>query len=356
MPRGISTSGDLLSTTLDGVSLDRLWDEFITTLTMWNNSRSPIANLFTENTTLPGVAQSQATEGDDFEEASEFGKPKALRADATPMIMGVPLRWFDGSIRYTENFLRDAPASQVEAQHSAALEADNRLVFKSVLRALFAKPALANRPVNDTGATIFPLWDGETDAKPPAYAGHEFAAGHNHFLTTGSVDFDGADLAALIRTITEHGYGVNGTDQIVVLMHPNQGEVARGFRVSEGAPFDFIPSAGAPAYLTNEQIVGEKPAASINGLEVIGGFGKALLVEDYHMPDKYLAATATGAAPLAFRQHSRAEYQGLRIIPGTGRHPLVESTYQRGFGLGVQRRGAAAVMQVTAGSYSEPTI
>lgn len=357
MPRGISTSGDVLATTLDGVSLDQLWTEFIAVLNTWNSSRSPIANLFTENTTLPGVAQTQATEGDDFEEASEFGKPKALRADATPKVMGLPLRWFDSAIRYTEGFLRDAPTTQVQAQHNAAMEADNRLVFKTVMRALFDKPTLANRPVNEGGATIYPLWDGESDAKPPAYAGHEFAPGHNHYLTTGSADLAGTNLAALVRTITEHGYGVNGSERIVVLMNPNQGEVVRGFRVSEGDPFDFIPSTGAPAYLTNEQIVGEKPPANINGLEVIGSFGKALLVEDYHIPNNYLVATATGSAPLAFRQHARAEYQGLRIIPGLGRHPLVESTYARGFGVGVQRRGAAAVLQVKeSGPYDVPTI
>ncbi|WP_068433325.1 hypothetical protein [Piscicoccus intestinalis] len=62
--------------------------------------------------------------------------------------------------------------------------------------------------------------------------------------------------------------------------------------------------------------------------------------------------------PLAFRQHVRREYQGLRQIPGpNGQYPLAESYYSRGFGVGVRHRGAAAVMQVTASTtYTPPSL
>ncbi|GAA2828676.1 hypothetical protein FB468_0983 [Leucobacter komagatae] len=363
MARGILTGGDVLTTTLDGISLENIWDEYIETLRVWNDSRSPIASLFTSLTAQSGAAISQAAEGDDFEEASTFGKPKSIRAEATPLTMGFPLKWYDSAIRYTEAFLRDATSSEVQAQHSAALEADNRLLFRQIMRALLTKTTIATRPVNENGATIYSLWDGEADATPPSFAGKEFAAGHKHYLTTQSAELDGVDLRDLINDVTEHGYGTAAGEKMIVLVHPNQGEVVRSFRAGQAgpggviSPFDFIPSAGAPAFLSSEQIIGDKPPATYAGLDVIGSYGGALIVEDYYVPSGYVIATATGSrTPLAFREHQRIEYKGLRLIPGDKRYPLVDATYARGFGVGVQHRGAAAVMQVTTSAdYTSPT-
>lgn len=364
MPRGYLTRGDRLSSTLDGISLDSIWAEYSETLRVWNSARTPIAELFSTNTTLSGTAVSQAAEGDDFEEASEFGVPKAHRGEAEPLTVGFPLKWYDSAIRYTESFLRDAAASEIHAQHSAALEADNRLVFRQTLLALLRKTGVGTRMHNENGASIYALWDGDVDAQPPSFAGKSFSPGHDHYLTTQSAQLDGVDLRDLIATITEHGYGTALGERIVVLVHPTQGEVVRGFRSGQPgpggvlSPLDFIPSEGAPAFLSSEQIIGDKPPATYAGLDVVGSYGRALIVEDYYVPAGYVIATSTGSrTPLAFREHQRAEYKGLRQIPGESRYPLVNSTYARGFGLGVQHRGAAAIMQVTTSSeYTSPSI
>jgi hypothetical protein len=356
MPKGISSRGDILNRTLDGVSLDTIWDEYTQTLSIWNTHRNPYVNLFSNRTTLTGEATTQAITGDDFEEASEFGAPKSIRSQAELTVVGYPLKWYDAAVRYTESFLRDAPASQVQAQHSAALESDNRLVFRETMRALMTQTTLGSRRQNDTGATIYSLWDGEADAIPPEFAGRTFASGHTHYLTSGAATVDGGDLRDLINHITEHGYGVGPGEQIVILVHPNQGETIRGFRVANGAPFDFIPSESAPAFLTTENIVGDKPPAQFLGLEVIGSYGKALVVEDYYMRAGYVVATATGSrSPLAVREHVRPEYQGLRLLPGSSSVPILDSRYSRGFGIGVRNRGAAAVMEITtAATYTSP--
>ncbi len=59
---------------------------------------------------------------------------------------------------------------------------------------------------------------------------------------------------------------------------------------------------------------------------------------------------------IAFREHQRPEYRGLRQIPGTSsEYPLQDSYYTRTFGTGVRQRGGAAVVQVKAsGSYDIP--
>lgn len=359
MARGINNSGDIISQTLDGVSLRSVWDEYQATLGEWNAGRSPYVALLTTKTTASGQIVSQAVSGDDFERASEFGAPKSSRGEAVPLAMGFPLEWWDQAARYTKSFLRDATASQVAAVHAAALEADNRLVFGETLRALMTKTTVASRPVNSEGATIFSLWDGEVDSKPPAFAGRTFTSSHSHYLVSGAATVDGGDLRDLAGTITEHGFGIGANERVVIVVHPSQGEVIRGFRAGvDGSPYDFIPSESAPAYLSTEYIVGDKPPAQIGGLTVIGAFGKALVVEDYFAIKGYLVATAIGGrTPLAFREHVSPEYRGLRLTPGGSTVPILESHYERGFGISVLHRSAAAVMQIKAsGSYDTPNV
>ncbi|WP_440709749.1 hypothetical protein [Herbiconiux sp. YIM B11900] len=363
MPRGFSTSGDFLTRTVDGYDLDKVWDEYIAILKVWNEGRNSLTSLLTFPTVIPGEAVSQALAGDEFELASEFGVPKSTRAATDVLSMGFPLEWFDLGIRYTEAFLRDAPVSQVNAQHNAALEANVRLHFKKVMSALFTKTTIATRPTNENGTSIYSLWDGESDAKPPAFAGRTFTSGHTHFLTSASTQIDGIDLRDLINHITEHGYGTSANERVVIMVHPNQGDAIRGLRVAGGSPFDFISAAGAPAYLTTEMLVGDRPPSEFQGLPIIGSFGNALIHESYWMPAGYVAAVASSGEnsarnPLAIRRHVRKEYQGLRIIPGTNsRYPLIDATYAEGLGVAVRNRGAAAVMQVTTSStYTNPTI
>lgn len=361
--RGFNTASDVLSRTTDGTDLNKIWSDFISTIALVNKQRTAIGSLFTFDTTLAVDYVGQGSGLAEFEDASEFGAPKASRAGLEPLPMGFPLKWYDLAIRYTEAFLRDASTEQVMAQHNAALEANDRLIFNATLRALMTKTTIATRRTNESGASIYALWDGEVDAKPPVFAGQAFNAGHTHYLTSQSAQVDGADLRDLIRHITHHGYGTLPGEKIVILVHPNQGEAIRALRVATGSPFDFIPSDQAPAYLTTEQIVGDLPPAELNGLPIIGSFGGALIAENYYAVDGYVIAAAVagqGSArnALAFRSHIRPEYQGLRVIPGTNnRYPLVESTYAQGFGVGVRNRGAAAVMQITtSATYTNPTL
>ncbi|MCZ0731858.1 hypothetical protein OY187_27775, partial [Mycolicibacterium iranicum] len=91
-------------------------------------------------------------------------------------------------------------------------------------------------------------------------------------------------------------------------------------------------------------------------------YGHALIVPHVLMPNGYLLTVATSGKnspqnPIAFRQHPNASYQGLRMIPGAGPYPLIESYFQRSFGVGTRHRGAAVAMEIKAnGSYTAPAI
>ena len=358
MARGYNSFADIIRTTVDGKDLNDLWSEFSAALNIRNERRTALAALFTFPTTLAADEVAQATNDEEFEEASEYGVPQSLRVSPSTIRVGFPFKWFDLAARYTWLFLADASAAQVESVHASALEADNKLVFKHVMSALFRN---ISPGVNEDGTEVKPLWNGD-GVTPPPYAGNTFSDTHNHYIVSGAATLDGGDLELLADTVQHHGYGLadNG-DTLVILMNPEEAKIARGFRSGvNGAAYDFIPADDAPAFITDESIVGDRPAGTFQGLKVVGSYGNALLVEDYMIPAGYVVSVSTAGSgsarnPLAIREHKRTEMQGLIQIPGAKEYPLIDSYYARGLGVGVRHRGAAAVMQIkAAGAYTVP--
>lgn len=361
MARGYNASADIIRTLADGTDLNQIWDEFSETLDIVNTQRSALAELFTFRTTLKGETILQQPSGSsDFEEASEYGVPQGLRVTTDLLPLGYTFSWYDLGNKTTWRALADMSSSQITALHSAALEADNRLTFKKIMGRLFSPVAAAN----EDGTAVYGLWNGSDTQTPPTYNGNTFSSSHSHYLTSGSSSLDPSDVELLTETVLHHGYADGDGQRLIILANPREAEVIASYRAGvNGAKFDFIPSAGAPPYLTAETLVGPRPPESFEGLKVLGQYGRALIVENYLIPLGYLASVATGGAdsernPIAFREHSNPNVRGLRIIPGNvGAYPLIDSWYARGFGVGVRHRGAAAVMQVTASStYTAPTL
>jgi hypothetical protein len=268
MPRGYSTSGDVIRVSADGVDLARVWDELQGTLEVWNAERDSLAALVTAPVTVPAEAVPQGTTLGDFEEASEFGVPVSIRTQPALSTLGFTLRWYDTAARFTWRFLLDAPVSQVQAVHSGILEADNRLTFTKLMGALFNN----TRRANENGTPVMPLWAGAADDIPPPVLGAAFPAGHQHYLTSGSLAIDGTDVADLVRHVSHHGYGVAPGSRLIVFANPAQADVIRGFRKADGAPFDYVPGSATPAYLTDVAIVGEQAPASFEGQAIAGSF------------------------------------------------------------------------------------
>lgn len=366
--RGFNVAADNLRFTADGVNLDVLWNEFQAVLTEWNRSRSAFAALFTSNTIDPFFDLPAGESDIEFDLQSEFGVPSAGRPNVDVIRGGLPLVWRDKSSRFTRAYLRDASAEQVRGQHTAMLEADNRRVFREVLSALTTRLEVGSRYLNENGQQIFDLWDGSTGEVPPSYAGRTFSASHSHYLVSGANQIDSKDVEDLISTIQEHGYGLTGSgERIVLLVNPFQADAIQTWRANSPnangvvAKYDYIPSVSAPAYLTEASIVGDAAPAAFNNLAIMGSYGDAWIHKSPFVPLGYVIAVATsgpGSArnPLLIREHRTPGERGLILRRSQGgAHPLVESIYERGMGVGVRHRGAAAVMQIKAtGSYENP--
>ena len=361
MPTGISAGLDV-TRTVDGRDLAAMWAELQATITVLNSSRTSLVTLLSSPVTVAAEDVPQGVVGGDFEEASEFGLPTSLRSATDLLTLGYPLRWWDKRTAFSFKFLLDATAAQVAAVHNSVLEADNRLVFSGILRAILNP----TRRVNEQGNTIYGAYAGAAGDVPPAYLGTTFPV-HNHYLTSGSAIMDGTDLEAIVRTVSHHGFGLGPGTKLLVIAHPNEADVIRSFRAgvidASGAKsrWDFIPGAGAPAFLTDQVIVGAQAPSRFESVDLIGSFGPAFVVESALLPPGYTVAVATGGADaaanaVAVREHPRPEMRGLVLGAGPSpTYPLQDSVYARGFGTGMRHRGAAAVLQTTtAAAYAVP--
>ncbi|MBM7369070.1 hypothetical protein [Gordonia hydrophobica] len=215
---------------------------------------------------------------------------------------------------------------------------------------------------------------------PPPYMGRTFPETTSHYLTTGTDVLDSAGVEAALKAVTSKGYGPVAGAQLVLLCNEREADLISTWRrglpsreatadevaadanaVGPTAKYDFVLSASAPAYLTDETIVGRQAPSDFNGLPVFDSYGEAFVIKSELIPAGYVIAAATGGPnsegnPIAIRQHPNAAYQGFREIPGAEQYPLINSYCQRSFGVGARHRGAAAVLQVTEdATYTAPT-
>lgn len=349
--RGYNQTADIITQTLDGANINQMWDEFQRTLTIWNRDRNVLVNLFTFGVTNP-VERIRYPSEEDFEEASEFGEPKGVRLGPS-FNLGYDFKWYDLAIRYTWMFLAESTAEQLRALNNSALEADNRLMFTKVLRALFNN---INRSadINEQAVTVYPLYNNDGTV-PPKYKGTTHLSTHTHYLTSGAATVDQGDLNDIETHMRHHGYTSQLGYRLLLLCNPQEGAVIRTLKVATGARYDFIPSAGYGGGVfmpANGGIVARPADAGIPGLITIGTYGPFAVVEDDYIPAGYLVATAAGGERnvgnlVGIREHENGSLRGLRLVKGKDNdYPLTDSYYLHGFGTGVRHRGAGVVMQI----------
>lgn len=362
---GYNTEGDVLvNQSADGVDLNVIWKDIKTALDAWNSERGAIVDLLSYQTTSTADAIPQGVLNASFEEATEMGIAQSHRAPTDHLLLGYNFGDFDFRVASTWRFLRDATREQIMAQTNYALAADDKLVQGSVLERIF-DPTVDE---NEWGHKVYGLYNGTSDSRPVPYLGKTFAPNHQHYLVSGNVTIDSTDVEQAARTVREHGYSSEPNSQLLAFINPEQLDVVSTFRAGEVnqngavAHHDWIPSTGAPAWLAPENIMGKQAPAEYSGLKVQGSYSDIWFISSDFVPEDYMLVAATygpnsPSNACGIRVHTNPAYQNLRIIPGVGQYPLVDSHFQRSLGTGIRRRGACAVVQFKAsGSYDIPDI
>lgn len=364
---GIVTEGDALpriTESADGVNLNQLWNQLAQAIKVWNEGRTALASLLTFQHTNASDAIPQSAVLPEFEEATEFGEPESIRP-AKYLRLGYTFEHFDAATRFSWKSLMAMTQEQVMATHNYAMEADQNKVNRDILVRLFSPDQLEN----ENATPVYGFWNGSDGQAPPAYKGKTFANTHSHYLVSGNDEIDSGDIETLAKTVSEHGYNSDPNSRLLLLVHPDNADRISSWKAGQVsantivANHDFVPSEGTPAFYAPNEIVGQRAPDKIEGLRVSGSYGPLWIVPLDDVPDDYLACVSTygnnsANNAIGFRQHPVTAYQGLRHIPGpVPGYPLQESFYTRAFGLGVRRRGQAAVMQIKAlGDYEAPLI
>lgn len=360
MAKGYNANADVLTMTADGRDLNDIWTEFQQTVALQNAERQRIIDLLTFPVTqvIEDVSQFGT---EDFEEASEYGVPVGVRPDSNTLSLGYTFKWYDIANRFTWQFLSEATTQRVEAVHQQVLDADNRLLFKEVMKTLFRKD---NRTANIKGQNynVYTFWNGDGTV-PPSYKSNDFDGTHTHFRTSGAAVIASGDLDEIIDDFKSHGYSAENGTTMFAMMNVTEVNTVRGFRVANGARYDFIPAAGQPGLILpqDNSLVGGQVASTFRGLNVAGSYGPLLIIEEDYVPPAYVVSLVSGgpsniANPIGLREHANAGLRGLRLVKGRDvDYPLIDSYYVRGFGTGVRQRGAGLVMQITANAaYAAP--
>lgn len=351
----------LVPSTTDGIDLNDLWSEYQDTVRIANAQRQVLIDFLTFPVTNNIETVTQLS-GAKFERASEYGEPRGARQRPAALSLGYDFGWYDLANRYTWQFLADADVAQVNANHSAALQGHNELVFELVLSALYSNE---NRETDVDGQIIAvkALYNADGTV-PPTYKTNTFDGTHNHYMVSGAATIDSGDLDDLHEQLRHHGYDKSNGVQQIVAVNSREGKVIRTFRISKGDTYDFIPSVGEPQDLILEpgqQVSGGRVPATYRGLRAIGTYGEMLIVEDDLFPVGYVLIVGSGGAanlnnPVGIREHKNPNLRGLRLVKGRDAdYPLIDSFYNVGLGTGIRQRGGAAVMQIKAnGSYTPP--
>lgn len=380
MSKGYHSSSDILTRTRDGQDLNAIWAAYQEALASFNAGRQPLIDLLSFTTT--NIIEDLVQPGQErFEEATEYGIPKAIRPAPTVTARAYPFKWYDTRAGYTFQFLAGGPAqsagasqSQLDTVLSQVMEADNQLLFEQTMKALFNN---ANRTtlIDGTSYNVTALYNADGSYIPP-YRGTTFTPGsHTHYLATGSSQawiFDPDDFTTLAARVEEHGYTRANGYNVIFLMNPadSNATIARYVRnqvfstSTVTSLYDFIPATGMnfsiqlPPGFT---LVGGLAPNSFAGLDVAGTWGPYMVVTDAQIPAGYMGAIAIRGAGneanvIGIREHANAGLRGLVLKPGNNNnYPLIDSMFIRGLGSAVGPRGAAALMQ-NAAAYAVPAV
>lgn len=372
MAKGIAASGDILTRTRDGQDLNAIWNGFRDILDAFNAARQPLIDLlsFSVSDVIEDIVEA-GTER--FEEATEFGLPKSIRPAPVVAQRAFPFKWYDMRQSYTFQFLAGngntagATSNQIDAVLQMAMEADNRLQFEQVMKALF-NSANRSTTITNTAYSVTALYNAD-GMYIPDYNGVAFNRNtHTHYVNSGAAALDSTDLDQLALLVTEHGYDRANGYTTVIMANATETAVIKTFRRgvtnnnTQVAVYDFIPATGTGFLLPVgwEVAGGSQPGNTFAGMNVVGSYGPYLIVENGNIPSGYLVAAAslgrsTNLNIIGLREHPDASLRGLVIKPGNNaNYPIIDSTFIRGLGAAVARRGGAAVMSVGAGAYSVP--
>lgn len=278
----------------------------------------------------------------------EYGRVRT-QTTGRPGDTAFPLERFQFAAGFTSDFFRKRTGADLVAVMENAQAAHRKQLVTEIRDRLFSPISYQFEDFLTDGKllTVKGLYNNDGTAPPVSPNLTEFANTHNHYL--GFTAYTDVNFRALINAVREH------TDSGQVEVH-----IAA---VNEGTVRAF--TGFAPAMDIEVNVNGATTPTATRALDTrnvnnrfIGRFdGVSVFVKPWIF-DNYACAVDVSDPVLGIRHPDDAEDEGLRMIGEIATFPLQSDYWGAEFGIGVRRRGGAAVAQfnaASAGAYTDPT-
>lgn len=235
--------------------------------------------------------------------------------------------------------LQRSSGKEVSMAFNRPMAEDPEAVLIKFLEVMMTDPGTSNAG--------YGFYNGEfaTEEKitaPPQYGQQTFSANHNHYFTSNtSATLDLADINEMKATIRHHGY---------------RGSLAAFINSTTVQVLEDL------AAWTSTSII----RGPISDMVAVDGFGERFMLQGvtFHVtemvPSNYILMVEVNGAeserPLIMFEP--ANMRGLRLHPGNNpNYPIIESFWDRWFGVKVWQRGAGCVLffGTHSGTFVSPT-
>ncbi|MEH2053789.1 hypothetical protein [Nostoc sp.] len=348
---GELNSNDAELVTVDNISVVSILRELDQDLQFYTDMNTRFFGPLVENVSTPQKVV-KVYDGEDLESYTEAARPTS-RETVYDYTQEIPFQEYFTALTLTKRAVQLMTSEEVAAYVQSKLTSFQKSRFSSLRQALFSN---ANRVIIDSTnkyqTTSLPFYNSDTSTASPAINGYTFQAGDlQHYNAVASA---GAPTPTEIRTklidkVRHHGFrnleiwvsDYDYTLESLTGFVPAENQLGRNLQINtDGANGErqrqLSPFEGLVGFVSNVPVI-KTPIAPIGYAVCIGADGGA------------------NRTPLLSRQPQVASLAGLQTdVKST--FALENTIMSEGWGFAANHRGAAAVLQLNATSYTAPTV
>ena len=264
--------------------------------------------------------------------------------------VGFPLRKYQFSIGWTDDWILEASPVDAVLGMRAAQKADLRNIQREVKKSIYLSSNYTFRDflIDRVSVGVKRFWNADSAPIPDGPNGEVYdGATHTHYNFNATLTTAAAD--ALIEDVVEHGHG---SDVRVNIAKADEAgwRGLTGFtpyvdpRITRNTALDRMESPRLDITRLDNRPIGIYNAAEV--------WVKSWAIANY----AFCYSAGDPRRPLVWRIPTQTGLAGLRIKARTVRIPLEAETMERRMGFGVWNRGNGAVLYHNNTSYTDPTI
>jgi hypothetical protein len=257
MARRVMDSKNQLITN-DYVDANALWRDFQDALEDYNATSHGLVDLLTFRTTDRTFNVLQGAY--EFEEYADYTLPDSQ--DLSYLELSVGIEDYDLRYAYTWARILESSSPELEGRHAAALQADQRLILKQILRCVFTKTGLT------LGGVTAPAFYNADGTVPPPVKNNTFTGSHTHYLASTSGTLAATDIDRMEDDLKHHGF----VTDLVLMINSAQTRTIRGFT-------GFIPA---------RELNHDSQLINLVSDPFVGAYSRFSILEEDWIPSGYL--------------------------------------------------------------------